>query len=162
NVLSTPRTLEVVAKEQRLSPAALDAHLQQLKARLLAARAQRPAPLRDEKVIVAWNGLTLSALARAALVTGDMRYGEAAERAARVLLSTQRANRYLPHLFIAGLAQGHGFADDHALLAAGLLDLFELTADTAWLTDAITLMERLERSFADEANGGYFLSASTH
>ncbi|MFO0761051.1 MAG: hypothetical protein U0359_31525 [Byssovorax sp.] len=60
------------------------------------------------------------------------------------------------------LAQGEAFADDWVILAGALLDVFELTADPAWLSDAITLMEETERGFADPAHGGYFLTADHH
>jgi uncharacterized protein YyaL (SSP411 family) len=109
-------------------------------------------------VIVAWNGLVVSALARAAVVLGDPRYAEAAVRAANVLVAPVRGGRPLPHSFMGEKEVGRAFADDVALIAAALLDVFEATAERAWLRDAAALMEELERSFADRANGGYFLA----
>jgi uncharacterized protein YyaL (SSP411 family) len=68
----------------------------------------------------------------------------------------------LPHVFVGAREQGAGFADDYLLLASALLDVFELTSDPEWLTEAVRLMEEVERTFADKANGGYFLTASEH
>ena len=133
-----------------------------IRARLLAVRSKRPPPLRDEKVIVSWNGLAVSAFARAAIVLGDARYADAATRAAGVLIAPFRTTQALPHVLVEGRLQGNGFSDDHVMLAAALLDVFELTSDARWLSDAIALMEQLERTFADPVNGGYYLTASTH
>jgi len=129
---------------------------------LRVARAHRRPPLRDEKVIVAWNALTISALARAAVVLGEPRYADAAVACASVLLAAAQGERGPPHVLVAGQPQGRAFADDQVLLAAALLDVFELTCDAHFLDDAARVMEDVERSFADTANGGYFLSAAQH
>jgi len=162
SVLHTERSAADLARELRLSPAAVEQRLEKIRQTLLAERAQRPRPLRDEKVIVAWNALTLSALTRAAIVLGDARYAEAARRCAAVLTQPLDAGSSLPHLFLAGSPQGQAFADDGAFLSAALLDLFELTADARWLERSEQLMESLEEGFADRTNGGYFLTASRH
>jgi len=162
SILSTPRRIEDVARGLAMEPRALGSRLPGIRARLLRTRARRPPPLRDDKVIVAWNGLTVSAFARTALVLGEARYGEAATRAAEALVAPIRAGRRLPHVFVEGREQGVGFADDHVLLANALLDVFELTSDPAWLADAVRLMDEVERSFTDPINGGYFLSSEQH
>jgi uncharacterized protein YyaL (SSP411 family) len=155
-----------VARELQLPEATFDARLGQVRAQLLATRALRPAPLRDEKVILAWNALTLSALARAAIVLGDARYAEAALRCATALAQpltlSPGGQQELPHVWMAGAAHGQAFGDDIAFLAAALLDVFELSADARWLARAEGLMELLEQRFADTARGGYFLTAATH
>ncbi|MBP6830952.1 MAG: thioredoxin domain-containing protein [Deltaproteobacteria bacterium] len=162
SVLRAERPIEEVARELGLSPAALRERLAAVGPRMLAIRSRRPAPLRDEKVIVAWNGLAVSAFARAAIVLGDATYAEAAVRAARALTAPLHEGRALPHAFVGGQAQGRAFADDHVSLAAALLDVFELTADPRWLSDAVALMDSLERSFADPERGGYYLTADHH
>ncbi len=162
NILPAERRLDEVARELATEPRALKVRLKDIGARLLQTRSRRLPPLRDDKVIVAWNGLTVSSLARAAIVLGDARYGEAATRAATALVAPIRAGRRLPHVFVEGRERGVGFADDHALLANALLDVFELTSDPTWLLDAVSLMEEMGRSFADPTNGGYFLSAERH
>jgi uncharacterized protein YyaL (SSP411 family) len=133
--------------------------LASIRSRLLEARNHRPPPLRDNKVIVAWNGLALSALSRAALVLGDERYRAAAVAAATTLTAPLRAGAPLPHQFVDGKPQGAAFADDIVFLAGALLDLFELTADVVWLDEAIKLTADLELRFADRVSGGYFLAA---
>jgi len=160
SVLSTQRSLVDVASGMHFSPTELAARLGEIRSKLRDARAQRPAPDRDEKVIVAWNALAVSALARAAIVLGDDRYAQASLRAAEVLVAEPRAGRPLPHVLVRGQPRGTGFCDDHVLLAATLLDIFELTSDANWLDQARGLMDEVERAFADRANGGYFLTAA--
>jgi uncharacterized protein YyaL (SSP411 family) len=158
-VLSTPRPAADVAKDLGFDPARFAAAISAAREGLAAARAKRPAPLRDDKSIVAWNALVISALARAAITLGDERYGDAAVRGATALVRTVRADQPLPHALVRGAPSGRGFLDDHAALALALLDVLELTSDVAWLRDAQKLMERVEKSFADRVNGGYFLTA---
>ncbi len=162
SILWTPRSRDEVVRELAVAPSTLEDALPRIRTRLLEARQQRPPPLRDDKVIVAWNGLVLSAFARAAIVLGERRYAEAATRAASTLVAALRAGRPLPHMLVEGRAQGIAFGDDLVLLAAALLDVFELTSDPMWLADATRLMEELERSFSDATHGGYFLSSDRH
>jgi uncharacterized protein YyaL (SSP411 family) len=162
NILTCRRSAEDVARELGLPVRSVLERMPTLRARLLEFRARRTPPLRDDKVIVAWNGLALSAFARAALVLGDARYAAASLRAAQTLVASLRAGRPLPHALIQGREHGDGFADDYILLANALLDVFELTSDTTWLSDARQLMDEVERSFADPNQGGYFLTADRH
>ena len=162
SILSATRPLEEVARQFGLEPGELSGRLARIRSRLLAARSRRSPLLRDDKAVVAWNGLAVSAFARAAIVLGDPRYEQASTQAAQALVAPVRAGRRLPHLFVGGREMGTGFADDHVLVANALLDVFELTSDPAWLADAGRLMDELERSFADRSNGGYFLSAEQH
>src|SRR5206468_5436979 len=111
-----------------------------------------------DKIIAAWNGLMISAFARAAQVLDDERYREIATRAAKFL----RANLYdeksklLYRNFREGRSDIEGFADDYAFVVEGLLDLYEASFNVEWLKFAIQLQETQDRLFIDEKNGGYF------
>jgi uncharacterized protein YyaL (SSP411 family) len=161
-VLATSRSLSDAAPGLGLLPSQLADRVGRIRQKLLDARAQRPPPDRDDKVIASWNGLAISAFARAAIVLGERRYAQAALGAAQVLVAGPRAHKDLPHVLIHGQPRGSGFADDYVLFAAALLDVFELTSDPTWLGDAKALMEDVERSFRDGTNGGYFLTADSH
>ena len=114
----------------------------------------------------------VSAFARGAMVLDDPRYERIAEKAANTLLEKLRKNGRLHHSIAGGrpaTAKERGapgklgavaFADDYTFLAAGLLDLFELTHNERWLKAAIALMNELERYHVDAENGGYYLTAS--
>ncbi|MCC6996933.1 MAG: thioredoxin domain-containing protein [Deltaproteobacteria bacterium] len=133
------------------------------RAALLAARARRAQPAVDRKRLTGWNALAISAFARAAAV--DARYLALAQRAGRELWQrayVDHGDRLAQHLAPGpqgGLrASGEAFLDDHALLLAAMLDLFEADADPRWLAAARTLAGALE-AFADPAGGWYTTSA---
>ncbi|MGH7996924.1 MAG: thioredoxin domain-containing protein [Opitutaceae bacterium] len=141
---------------------------------LREVRARRPRPARDEKVLTAWNGLMISALARAAAAPAESladrraAYLEAAGRAARFVREAlwDEASRSLfrswrrfgDHPERSRRADAPGFAEDYADLIQGLLDLYEAGFDPAWLQWADRLQERMDERFWDEASGGYFSS----
>ena len=98
SILHTPRTVDEVAQQLQLPPETVRRTVEEAKDVLYAARARRPAPLRDDKVLAAWNGLMISAYAQAALVLGDERYAAIAARAADFVLTAMRKDgRLLRH-----------------------------------------------------------------
>jgi len=129
---------------------------------LYAARARRPAPLRDEKILAAWNGLMISAFAQAGFALDEPAYTEAARRAARFVLEQMRSDGRLLRAFKDGRAAGPAFLEDYAFFIAALLDLYEADADPRWLREALSLQETLDVHYADEAGGGYFKNADDH
>jgi len=132
------------------------------RAKLYEARARRPAPLRDEKVIAGWNGLAISALAFGGRVLGEGRYVEAAARAADFVLGRMVKDGRLQRTWLAGEAGVPAFLEDHAFVAAGLLDLYEATFEPRWLRATVELVERQERLFGDPPGGGWFITAADH
>jgi len=147
NVLHVPAPDE--AEWAALAPA---------RALLLERRAGRPPPLRDDKILAAWNGLAISALALGGRVLGERRWVEAAARAAEHLLGRMVVNGRLQRCWLGGRCGPPAFLDDHAAVATGLLDLHEATFEPRWLAAAIGLAGELERRFGDPA-GGWFASA---
>jgi uncharacterized protein YyaL (SSP411 family) len=127
---------------------------------LRRARARRPPPLRDEKILAAWNGLMISAMAFAGRALGEPRWVGAAGRAADFALSRLHRDGRLQRSCADGRPSGPGFLEDHAFLAQGLLDLHEATLDPRWLAGAARLAEEAERLFADAERGGWFRTAS--
>jgi uncharacterized protein YyaL (SSP411 family) len=126
------------------------------------ARARRPAPLRDEKIIAGWNGLAISALAFGGRALGEPRWVEAAARAAEFVLGPMVKDGRLRRTWLAGEAGGPGFLEDQAFVVAGLLDLHEATLDPRWLRAALDLAARQEALFGDAAGGGWFTTAPDH
>jgi uncharacterized protein YyaL (SSP411 family) len=132
--------------------------LAQSREKLFAIRVKRPRPHLDDKIIAAWNGLMISAYARAAQVLGDARYLEIATRAANFLRAKlyEGKSKLLYRNYRGGRSDIEGFADDYAFVIQGLLDLYEASFDVAWLKFAIELQETQDRLFFDDRNGGYF------
>src|SRR5450631_2837121 len=126
--------------------------------KLLSIRAKRPRPYLDDKVIASWNGLMISAYARAAQVLNEPRYLESATRAAKVLRTQlyDDSRKTLFRNYRGGRGGVEGFADYYAFVIQGLLDLYEASFDVGWLKFAIELQETQDRLFLDEKNGGYF------
>ena len=159
-VLHTPRLWREVADELGLSDASLRQTVDAARERLYAARAGRQPPLRDEKILTAWNGLMISALAQASLVLDAPSYAERAGRAADYLLTTLRQDDRLLRAALAGEAQQTAYLDDYAFLIAGLLDLYEATGALRWIEDAVVLDAILERDYEDASGGGFFRTAA--
>jgi uncharacterized protein YyaL (SSP411 family) len=161
-ILHTTDSPRAVAKSLSLSEENLAAILEEAKELLYRERSRRPLPLRDDKILTAWNGLTISAFARAGLVLADPRCIERAARAATFLLGTLYRDGRLYRTFMDGIAKRNAYLEDHAFLIAGLLDLYEATSDPQWLEKAIELDGILEEHFEDHAHGGYFLTPDDH
>jgi hypothetical protein len=124
---------------------------------LLAARAERPRPLTDDKILADWNGLTIGAMARAGALLREPRYLRAAERAAGFVLSRLRdGDGCLLHTWRAGLARVPAFLDDYAFLIRGLIALHEATQEPRWLSEALRLQAEQDQRLWDEDAGGYF------
>jgi uncharacterized protein YyaL (SSP411 family) len=122
-------------------------------------RARRVAPARDPKVVTAWNGLALSALARAYLVLGDERYREAATAAAELLWhGHRREDGALCRASNDATATGEGVLDDHAFVACALLDLFEATGDVTQIERARQLVDLVLARFG-APDGSFYLTA---
>lgn len=161
NILFRAKALADLAEATGKDATEIYDSIQQSAALLFDLRESRPRPHRDEKIIVAWNGLMISAFARAAGVLREPAYAEAAAQAADFIRdelydpATGQLNRHWQN----GAADVPGFVDDYAYLVRGLIDLFEATGDYDWLQWAESLNETQLRLFWDDQEGGYFNSA---
>ena len=156
NILTRPLSRADLASRFGLPPAQVAQTLAAAFERLSWARARRIPPHRDEKVIVAWNGLTITALALGAQVFKEPHYFEAASRAARFLLDELLQDQTLFRIWTGGRVSVPGFSEDYALLANALLDLFETDFDPFWVTQAQRLMALMDEKFLDPGDGAYF------
>ncbi len=161
-ILHVPESPEAVARELGLSKEKLEAILSEAKELLYRARSSRPPPLRDEKILTAWNGLAISAYARAGLVLDDPRYVEQASKAANFLFKSLYGGGRLYRTYMEGQARNYAYLEDYAFLIAGVLDLYEATGDFSWLEKAVELDAILESRFEDRTRGGYFLTSDDH
>jgi hypothetical protein len=149
NVLSRPRPLEELAAERSEDAAALEQAINRIRARLFEVRSERVPPGLDDKVLVSWNGLMLSALAEAGRVLGDRSYIRLAEEnVAFVRASCWREGRLL-HTWKDGIARVDGLLEDYAYYALGLIELYAATGELAHLEWARELFEQILARFAD-------------
>jgi uncharacterized protein YyaL (SSP411 family) len=161
NTLIALDPLEESARSLSLSPERASQLLASAREKLLAARAKRPRPHLDDKILTAWNGLMISAFARAYQVLEDETYLAAARRSAAFLRANlyRESDKILLRSYREGPGAVEGFADDYAFLIQGLLDLYEAGFDIAHLQWAEQLQDRQDELFHDAANGGYFAAS---
>jgi uncharacterized protein len=161
NVLWMPRRLGDVAAEAGIAEEDLRYRWEYARSPLKERRALRVAPATDDKVLAAWNGLAIAALADA---ESTLRTGEslaAAEQAAEfVLTQMRREDGRLLRSWREGTAGGPAYLDDYALMAEGCLALYEATFATRWFREARSLADEMLRLFHDGENGGFFLVGS--
>jgi hypothetical protein len=128
---------------------------------LLEARARRVRPHLDDKVLTAWNGLMISAFARAGAVLNEPRYAQMARRAADFVARRMYDPKsgILLRRFRDGEAAIPGFLDDYAFFTQALLDLYEAQFDIHDLEFAIRLTEKQRELFEDKELGGFYSNA---
>jgi len=158
NILIERHTIAETAQHFRKTKEEIAKSLRQSREKLFAIRAKRSRPHLDDKILAAWNGLMISAYARAAQVLDEARYLEIATRAANFLQSNlyDSSRKILCRNYREGRSDIEGFADDYAFVIQGLIDLYEASFDVDWLKLASRLQETQDRLFFDEKNGGYF------
>jgi uncharacterized protein len=162
-VLHEPRTRLEQAKALHLTPEELETRLRPLRAKLLAARDKRPAPLCDDKVLTGWNGLMIAAYADGYRVLKVEKYRQSAEKAARFVLEKLRLpDGRLLRTYRQGQAKLAGYLEDYAFLAHGLIRLHAATGDALWLKEAKALSDRMVADFEDREEGGFFFTANGH
>ena len=158
NILIERHTIAETAQHFKKTGEEVTNSLAQSRAKLFSIRAKRPRPHLDDKIIAAWNGLMISAYARAARILDEPRYLEIATRAAKFLRTNlyEEKSKLLYRNYRGGRSDIEGFADDYAFVIQGLLDLYEASFDVEWLKFAVELQQTQDRFFFDEKNGGYF------
>ena len=154
NVLFKQSEPELVAKLTGKSVEDSQELLASARKKLFAVRGRRPRPHLDDKIVTAWNGMTISAFARAFQVLGDPNHLRIAQRAADFAQRYLYQKRLL-RSYREGPSSVFAFAEDYAFLIQGLLDLYEADLDSRWLRWAGELQVQMGALFADP-KGGYF------
>jgi len=161
NVLWRPVEIPEVAARLALDAAELTTRVAGARAVLFEAREARVRPATDDKVLASWNGMAARALAEAGRVFARPAYTHAAVRSAEFILREMRDEEgHLRRSWRDGAPGGPGFADDHALMAAACLTLYETTYDPSWFEEARRLADDLIARFHDPENGGFYQTAS--
>ena len=158
NILHTPVAHDEVARSLGVGSSQLRARIDAARESLRLVRERRPAPLRDDKILAAWNGLMIGAFARGALVLDEPHYAEIAAGGAEHVLGRMRDEQGRLMRSWLGRPRHRAVLQDYAFLIEGLLDLHEATGDARWVREALALQAEQDAHFADE-NGGYFLTA---
>ncbi|MCH8332902.1 thioredoxin domain-containing protein, partial [Candidatus Sumerlaeota bacterium] len=162
NILHVITPLEEFAKRHDQNAEETARRIGSSREKLETVRRGRIHPGKDDKILTAWNGMMISAMARGAQATGEERYADSAERAARFLLDQLRDGQGgLLRTWRNGKAKINAFAEDYALLATAMVDLYETTFDPDWLKTAAELADMLIEKFHDDREGGFFTNDGT-
>jgi uncharacterized protein len=164
NILRVKREPADVARVTGMPVEKIEAIVERGRQQLFAARARRPLPDRDDKVLTAWNGMALRAFAHAARALGRDDYREIARQNGEFLLrELRRADGTLLRSWKDGrAATAIGYLEDYALLADGLLALYEATFAPRWLLEARALADAMLERFWDDAIAGFYDTAADH
>jgi uncharacterized protein len=162
NILSEAFTIESTAKEYGLPEAEVRESLRKAGQLLFEARGQRPRPHLDDKILVAWNSLMISAFVKGHAVLGEAQYLKAARRAEAFIAARlySRETGQLLRRFRDSDADIPAFLDDYSLYLHALLDLFEVDPVPEYLERALDLAKRGLSQFEDSVHGGFFSTAA--
>ncbi|XP_009562236.2 spermatogenesis-associated protein 20 [Cuculus canorus] len=168
NVLIAQCSPELTAERFRLEPGRLDVLLQEGRHRLSTARAQRPRPHLDTKMLSAWNGLMISGFSQAGLALGKQEYVSRAAQAAAFLrrhLFDPTSGRLLRSCYRGkdntveqSTVPIQGFLQDYVFVIQALFDLYEASLEQSWLEWALELQHMQDKLFWDPSGFAYFSS----
>ncbi len=160
NILHLRGELADVARSVGLSEDDFVTRAERARRKLFDVREGRVHPHKDDKILTDWNGLMIAALAKAAVAFDDESYAAAARRAADFVLGTLRdGDGRLLHRYREGEAAITGTAEDYAFMIWGLIELYEATFETPYLSSAVALNAELLERFWDDGGGGLFFTA---
>ncbi len=157
SILHVPVPLGDFTKNKALSESQVNATMNQARYELLAVRAGRIRPGKDDKIIASWNGLMIRAFCKGYQITGNRNYLDAAVGSANFILSSMRNEQgELFRIYRASEAKVPGFIDDYAFVVASLIDLYESTFDWKWLEASDDLTQSMIELFWDDEDAGFY------
>ena len=159
NIFHLTESSEEIARGLGYSKDDLELNLQRIRKILFEIREKRVHPLKDDKILTDWNGLTIAALAKAGRIFGEKEYINSAEEAANFILSTMTGEDYsLFHRFREGEKALVANLDDYSFMIMGLIELYESTFNLKYLQSAREYNNYLIKHFWDENNGGFYFT----
>ena len=157
-ILTIAVEVGALAEKDGVAVSEIAARLAASRRKLLAARSGRVRPGLDDKVLVPWNGMMISSMAKGYRILGDRRYLDSAEKAGRFVLSEMMSDGQLLHTWRKGQAKLPAYLDGYAHLANAFADLYESAFDREWLRRADGLVAAMREQFEDEQGGFRFTS----
>ena len=161
NILNLSVALDSYAQQTEQPLPALLKSLDRIRERLRVVREQRIHPLRDDKVITAWNGMLITTLAMAGDQLSEPRYLDAATKAAAFIWDRNHSNKEgLLRVHLNGSSSVPALQNDHAYYAESLIHLFDITQNDLWLERAKETANAMLSKFWDQKHGGFFMSSA--
>jgi len=163
NILHIRKKAATVAEELGMTEEQMEKTLSGIKKKLLDVRNKRIRPGMDDKAITSWNALMISAFARGFQVLEDRKYLDAAEKAARFIMTKMRTeDGRLLRTHRAGKSKFDAYLEDYAYTARAFVDLYESGFDERWLFAAEEMIEQIISQFWDEKNASLFNTSQYH
>ncbi len=160
NILHLPNPLSQVADEQGQPINELLSSLETLNNQLYLEREKRSPPLRDDKIVTAWNGMMIKAFAQGSTLPGREDHLQTALNAAEFLWQhNQFEQGRLWRIHLNGRSSINARHEDYAFFADALIILYDLTEDSLWLERAQQVTQRMLELFWDESAGGFYMAA---
>ncbi len=158
SIAHIPVDAETFAAKRDMDVAQLKESLGQAREALFPVREERIPPLKDDKILTAWNGLMIAALAKGYQVFGEDIYLDAARGATTFIFDHLKEDDWLIRRYRDGHTAHRACLDDYAYLIWGLIELYEAAFDVHYLEEALALTEAMLERFWDEATGGFFFT----
>jgi uncharacterized protein len=159
NIFHRLSSFPALIKRSGLAPKLFRARLKNARQTLYQTRLGRIPPLRDDKAITSWNALAISAMVNGARYL-DQKYLKYAKQTARSILKNMKTDdEGLKRTFMKNQARHDGVLDDYAFFIQALLDLFEASGESQWLSQAISLQTYLDHHFWSSKSGGYYMTS---
>ncbi len=159
NILNLPVSLTTFAEQNKRSATDVYQQLDTIREIMRQEREKRIHPLRDDKVVTAWNGMMITALAEAGYALQEPRYTSAAIQAAEFLWKIHRKqDNSLWRASLNDNASIPASQEDYAYLAEAFLSLYDVSGESHWLDRAKTLTDTMLEKFWDAKEGGFFMN----
>ncbi|NQV40356.1 MAG: thioredoxin domain-containing protein [Nitrosopumilus sp.] len=162
NILCNNLNISTVAFNFGISESEVSKILKSCSEKLLKVRSNRIPPGLDDKVLVSWNSLMITAFAKGYRVTGDIRYLNAAKDCISFIEQNLFVNEKLLRTYKNGIAKIDGYLEDYSYFINALLDVFEIEPDQKYLTLSIKLGYHLVDHFWDSENNSFFMTSDDH
>jgi len=162
NILHRTISADEAATLFKKSPEEMEQAIGEIRRRLFEARERRIKPARDDKILAAWNGMMIGALAEGYRALGDERYLKAAARGAEFVMTRLWDGRALKRSYKDGVARFNAYLEDYALIAGSLIDLYEASLESRYLELARKMADTILERFLDPEKGGFYFTSADH
>ncbi len=158
NILHLPISLTDYAEQNNISIEQLLSKLNIIRDKLRIVRNKREQPMRDDKIITAWNGMMITALVEAADILNQPKYLTAAIKATDFINLELNKKNKLWRTYLDGQTSIVATQEDYAYFAEALINLYDVTGQSKWLQQATDITDEMLKLFWDETNGGFFIN----
>ena len=148
----------LITQKFAITPEELEIIIAKANQTLYKERLNRSLPGLDDKILLSWNSLVISALAKAGFAFKGKKYIHAAIQTQAFIFKNLWQDQKLFHSFKDHKRGHQGFLDDYAFLTAALIDLYEATLNNEWLLKAIEIDTLMEKKFEDKTHGAFFMT----